>query len=199
MIASASVKGTLIRIWDSVRRVMLVELRRGSDQATLYCINFSLRDEWLCCSSDKGTVHVFALQDYKLNKRSALAAIGIPGPYACSQWSLANFTVPQEVRKEGFVTFMQQKLCRIGFYLLYRWLAFAPLATSLHPTRAKGRFTQCAWTDRFTSTTFRLTASATKSRTTSSQNSARTVNGSTCSNNSLASVTINALTVDART
>ena len=97
MIASASVKGTLIRIWDSVRRVMLVELRRGSDQATLYCINFSLRDEWLCCSSDKGTVHVFALLDYKLNKRSALAAIGVPGAYACSQWSLANFTVPQEV------------------------------------------------------------------------------------------------------
>ena len=76
---------------------MLVELRRGSDPATLYCINFSLTDEWLCCSSDKGTVHVFALQDYKLNKRSALATIGVPGAYAGSQWSLANFTVPQEI------------------------------------------------------------------------------------------------------
>lgn len=97
MIASSSVKGTLIRIWDSRTRVMLVELRRGSDQATLYCINFSLTDEWLCCSSDKGTVHVFALQDYRLNKRSALASIGMPGAYAGSQWSLANFTVPQEV------------------------------------------------------------------------------------------------------
>ena len=51
---------------------MLVELRRGSDPAILYCLNFSPGDEWLCCSSDKGTVHVFALQDYKLNKRSAL-------------------------------------------------------------------------------------------------------------------------------
>ncbi len=40
MIASASVKGTLIRIWDSIRRNMLVELRRGSDTATVYCINF---------------------------------------------------------------------------------------------------------------------------------------------------------------
>lgn len=97
MIASASVKGTLIRIWDTVRRIMLVELRRGSDNAVIYCINFSLGDEWLCCSSDKGTVHVFALQDYRLNKRSALATIGVPGAYAGSQWSLANFTVPQEV------------------------------------------------------------------------------------------------------
>ena len=40
MIASASVKGTLIRIWDTVRRIMLVELRRGSDNAVIYCINF---------------------------------------------------------------------------------------------------------------------------------------------------------------
>jgi hypothetical protein len=40
MIASASVKGTLIRIWDTVRKIMLVELRRGSDNAVIYCINF---------------------------------------------------------------------------------------------------------------------------------------------------------------
>ena len=75
----------VIRIWDTVRRVQLVELRRGADQARIYCINFSNSDEWLCCSSDKGTVHIFALQDYKLNKRSALASIGVPGAYAGSQ------------------------------------------------------------------------------------------------------------------
>jgi len=96
MVATASVKGTLIRIWDTSRRVQLVELRRGVDDAHVYCINFSPSDEWLCCSSDKGTVHIFALQDYRLNKRSALASIGVPGAYAGSQWSLASFTVPQE-------------------------------------------------------------------------------------------------------
>merc|ERR1719370_1582651 len=96
MVATASTKGTLIRIWDTARRIQLVELRRGADQARIYCINFSSSDEWLCCSSDKGTVHVFALQDYRLNKRSALASIGVPGAYAGSQWSLASFTVPQE-------------------------------------------------------------------------------------------------------
>lgn len=36
MIATASVQGTLIRVWDSVRRSLLVELRRGADPATLY-------------------------------------------------------------------------------------------------------------------------------------------------------------------
>jgi len=96
MVATASTKGTLIRIWDTARRVQLVELRRGADQARIHCINFSCGDEWLCCSSDKGTVHIFALQDYRLNKRSALASLGVPGAYAGSQWSLASFTVPQE-------------------------------------------------------------------------------------------------------
>jgi len=96
LVATASSKGTLVRIWDTVRRVQLVELRRGADQARIYCINFSHSSEWLCCSSDKGTVHIFALQDYRLNKRSALASIGVGGAYAGSQWSLASFTVPQE-------------------------------------------------------------------------------------------------------
>lgn len=36
LIASASSKGTLIRIWDTTRKTKVVELRRGSDPATLY-------------------------------------------------------------------------------------------------------------------------------------------------------------------
>ena len=52
MVATASTKGTLIRIWDTARRVQLVELRRGADQARIYCINFSCNDEWLWYSSD---------------------------------------------------------------------------------------------------------------------------------------------------
>ena len=33
----------------------------------------------------------------RLNRRSTLATIGVPGAYAGSQWSLTSFTVPQEV------------------------------------------------------------------------------------------------------
>lgn len=36
MIATASTQGTLVRVWDSIRRHLLVELRRGADPATLY-------------------------------------------------------------------------------------------------------------------------------------------------------------------
>ncbi|KAI9526191.1 WD repeat domain phosphoinositide-interacting protein 4 [Dissostichus eleginoides] len=69
--ASASRKGTLIRLFDTTTRDKLVELRRGTDPATLYCINFSHDSSFLCASSDKGTVHIFALKDTKLNRRSA--------------------------------------------------------------------------------------------------------------------------------
>lgn len=36
LIATASCKGTLLRIWCTLRRVQVVELRRGVDPATLY-------------------------------------------------------------------------------------------------------------------------------------------------------------------
>jgi len=36
LVATASDKGTLIRVWDTAKRSLLVELRRGSDPATLY-------------------------------------------------------------------------------------------------------------------------------------------------------------------
>lgn len=34
-IATASTKGTLIRVWDSISKNILVELRRGTDPATV--------------------------------------------------------------------------------------------------------------------------------------------------------------------
>ncbi|XP_069785341.1 WD repeat domain phosphoinositide-interacting protein 4 isoform X3 [Narcine bancroftii] len=71
VVASASRKGTLIRLFDTQTKEKLVELRRGTDPATLYCINFSHDSSFLCASSDKGTVHIFALKDTRLNRRSA--------------------------------------------------------------------------------------------------------------------------------
>ncbi|XP_063962528.1 WD repeat domain phosphoinositide-interacting protein 4-like isoform X1 [Lytechinus pictus] len=96
LVATASTKGTLIRVFDTHSKRLVIELRRGSDPATLYCINFSNDSAYLCASSDKGTVHIFALKDTSLNRRSSLAKVGLLGPYAESQWGLTNFTVPAE-------------------------------------------------------------------------------------------------------
>jgi len=98
-IATASAQGTLIRVWDTASKSKLVELRRGTDPATIHCINFSRDSDFLCCSSDKGTVHIFAIKDTNLNRRMSgvpPAIRGTLGKYGDSQWALATFTVTAE-------------------------------------------------------------------------------------------------------
>lgn len=97
LVATASTQGTLIRVYDTVKKNLIVELRRGSDRATLYCINFSPDSDFLCASSDKGTVHIFALKNTELNRRLSLVSpLKLTTPYFASQWAFANFTVAAE-------------------------------------------------------------------------------------------------------
>ena len=61
-------------------------------------------------------------QDYRLNKRSALASLGVPGAYAGSQWSLASFTVPQVHICKTFVRGLKNfKLLCPGLHDLFSW------------------------------------------------------------------------------
>ncbi|ESP03877.1 hypothetical protein LOTGIDRAFT_185244 [Lottia gigantea] len=96
LIATASRKGTLIRVFDLLSKKLAVELRRGADPAMLYCLSFSPDSSFLCASSDKGTVHIFAVKDTSLNKKSKFQKMGFLGPYVESLWGLASFTVPAE-------------------------------------------------------------------------------------------------------
>lgn len=96
LIATASRKGTLIRVFELKTRRQTIELRRGADPAALYCINFSADSAYLCASSDKGTVHIFALKEPSKNKKSALSKVGLFGNYGESQWGIANFSVQAE-------------------------------------------------------------------------------------------------------
>ena len=36
-------------------------MRRGSDKAEIYSISFDKMSNWIACSSDKGTIHIFAV------------------------------------------------------------------------------------------------------------------------------------------
>ncbi|KAI7863648.1 WD40-repeat-containing domain protein [Spinellus fusiger] len=59
--ATASDKGTLIRVFNTATATLLNELRRGMDRAEIFSIAFNHDSTRLCVSSDKGTIHVFNL------------------------------------------------------------------------------------------------------------------------------------------
>jgi WD40 repeat protein len=61
LLATASDKGTLIRIFKTNDGEFLHELRRGSDKAEIFSICFNQNSKLLACSSDRKTIHVFSL------------------------------------------------------------------------------------------------------------------------------------------
>ncbi|KAM0950576.1 putative transcription factor WD40-like family [Dioscorea sansibarensis] len=62
LLATASMKGTLIRIFNTMDGTRLQEVRTGVDRAEIYSIALSPSVKWLALSSDKGTLHIFNLR-----------------------------------------------------------------------------------------------------------------------------------------
>ncbi|KAI6235487.1 hypothetical protein M3Y95_00056700 [Aphelenchoides besseyi] len=62
-IATGSIKGTVIRIFDTQTKALLFELRRGTHLAQLFCFRFSCDSSYLACSSDQGTIHIFSVSN----------------------------------------------------------------------------------------------------------------------------------------
>ncbi|XP_065853850.1 autophagy-related protein 18a-like [Euphorbia lathyris] len=126
LLASASNKGTLIRIFNTLDGSLLQEVRRGAERAEIYSLAFSSKAQWLAVSSDKGTVHVFSLKvdsGLSANDRSltvpepnnsnslgvsSLSILrGVLPKYFSSEWSVAQFRLPEGV--QHFVAFGHQK------------------------------------------------------------------------------------------
>ena len=71
LIATASDKGTLIRIYSATDgSSILQEVRRGAEKAEIYSLAYDPLSKFLACSSDRGTVHIFSLAtaNKKLNE-----------------------------------------------------------------------------------------------------------------------------------
>lgn len=61
LLATASDRGTLVRVFNSESGAKLHQLRRGSYAATIHCLSFSLPSNMLAVTSDSDTVHIFRL------------------------------------------------------------------------------------------------------------------------------------------
>lgn len=110
-LATASSKGTLVRVFNTLDGSLLQEVRRGADRAEIYSLAFSSNAQWLAVSSDKGTVHVFSLKVDSVNNTasdrpriasepnmsspSAISSLsfikGVLPRYFSSEWSVAQF------------------------------------------------------------------------------------------------------------
>lgn len=97
LVASASEKGTLIRVWRTAPRettgdFLELELRRGSDRAQIYSVAFSPSNTYLAATSSKGTVHVWPLksEDQEATQSPTVWRRFVPD-YFNSKWSLAQY------------------------------------------------------------------------------------------------------------
>lgn len=107
LIATASKKGTLIRIFKTKEGTLFQELRRGSEQAVIVSITFDPFGKNIACYSEKGTVHIFNLKklvvneeenEQTTNQRSLFGKVAkifnIQSNYLESEWSFAQFKIP---------------------------------------------------------------------------------------------------------
>lgn len=108
LLATASEKGTLIRIFNTENGNILKEVRRGKDKADIKYICFEPNYKFIAASSNKGTIHIWSLYDLKYtkkdneeesnvieNKKSGLKWLPqfLGGEFFNSEWSFAQVRI----------------------------------------------------------------------------------------------------------
>lgn len=95
-LATASDRGTLIRIWDTSDGSLVKELRRGLEMIKITNICFDIDTLRLMVCTEKNKVHLFSLLDTEKNKESSLKYFKDYLPkYFSSEWSVLTFYVPE--------------------------------------------------------------------------------------------------------
>lgn len=90
LLATASTKGTLIRIFNTMDGTLLQEVRRGMDRADIYSIALSPKVQWLAVSSDKGTIHLFSLKVRVVGEDSPTCLTAVQSPTMSRQNSSSS-------------------------------------------------------------------------------------------------------------
>jgi WD40 repeat protein len=85
-LATASAKGTIVRLWSSSTGVLLRESRRGFFNARIVDLSFSMCSGFLCATSDHMTAHVFQVEGETGNEQKwflTRAALTVTFPPGC--------------------------------------------------------------------------------------------------------------------
>ncbi|KAK4458113.1 autophagy-related protein 18 [Cladorrhinum samala] len=64
LLATASEKGTIVRVFDVPKGQKLYQFRRGTTPSTIHSMSFNLSSTLLCVSSVSNTVHIYKLGSY---------------------------------------------------------------------------------------------------------------------------------------
>ena len=59
LVVSFSERGTIIKIFRTKDGDLIQEFRRGNEAAEIYSLAFDLKSQYIACSSNKGTIHIF--------------------------------------------------------------------------------------------------------------------------------------------
>ncbi len=94
-LATASKKGTVIRIFDTNDGTCIHELRRGMKPAIIHCLTFDAAAKYVALSSDRGTVHVFKLGDTQSTGGSdTVDSESAETPPAIAEPKQSSFSIP---------------------------------------------------------------------------------------------------------
>lgn len=78
ILATASDKGTVIRVWSIPGSEKLYQFRRGTREARIYSMNFNVMSTLLAVSSAHDTVHIFKLGPQKSSNSSSSSGKSAP-------------------------------------------------------------------------------------------------------------------------
>ena len=122
-IASCSIKGTLIRIYNMKTCNLVKEFRRGNTQSTIVDIKFSNNLRYLLCGSEKGTIHVFNIMLNNENNTEEFSYLHYFLPnYFNMEYSTSKFYINNVVTNSIFTH--DDKLISIGNDGCYYNLSF---------------------------------------------------------------------------
>lgn len=105
LLATASDKGTVIRVWSIPGAEKLYQFRRGTREAKIYSINFNIVSTLLAVSSAHDTVHIFKLGP---QKSSGPSQSGVSSPSSPSG-SVDSRDVSAQGLDAGYDAFIEKK------------------------------------------------------------------------------------------